>query len=166
MIRILKFFLDQKDPVRFFRRNAILLGIESQPALTFLIACCAAARRFPEQFLYISLLVGACFWLQTLVVLTVHFKNKLWPAKLIFVTVSLFLATGFSLGLNNESVTRYENWFLWEEWFLWSGAAFVAAVSLIRVLKYDFSIHVLQLQNSRSWRRSLIRRLLRPMDPD
>jgi hypothetical protein len=143
---MLKFFLDKKDPVQFYRRHAILLGFESQPALTLLIACCAAGRRFPGQFLYVSLLVAACFWLQVLVALAVHFKNKLWPADSIFVTILVFLATGFSI--HSQNVTEYKNWFLWEEWFLWFGAVFVAVVSLIQVLKHDFGIVVFNRQSS------------------
>jgi hypothetical protein len=142
--------LDKSDPVKFYRRNSILLGFESQPALTFLIACCAGARRFPEQFLYVSLLVAACFWLQMLVALTVHLRSKLWPANSILVTISLLVATGFSVGLNNENVTKYDDWFFWEELFLWSCAAFVAVISLIQVLKHDFDIRVFQRQSPRS----------------
>ena len=142
MKRLFQYFA-RENRRRLQRDTAILLGFTSQLIMTMLIAICAMGCRYPDQGLFISLLIVASLWLQVAIALLIHFKNKIWPTKLMFSTSMMYIAGGFTLMLQGNTLFEHQAWVLF---FYWFAAAFVVVMSSIETLKYDFGISLL-------WRR-------------
>ena len=100
---LLRHLSDDRSMVRFKRRAAIALGFAMLLIMTMMVAICAMDRR--QSYVWLS--IAGCFWLEIAIVLAVHYSTKVWPTILVFVTISVYLATGCTLAIPNAWIISF-----------------------------------------------------------
>jgi hypothetical protein len=97
MKMLLRYLSDDRNMMQFKRGTAIVGGLGMLLIMTMAVALCAMDRKTPTQGLYVGLSIAACRWLEIAIVLAVHYSSKVWPVVLIFVTLSIYVATAGTL---------------------------------------------------------------------
>jgi hypothetical protein len=95
---------DPSDGDRLFRLRrlaAVWTGVAFSLVMTLGVALLAMEHNRAGHGWYIVLAIGGSLWLQIVTVIAAQNTARIWPAVLVLVTISAYLATACTLAISN-----------------------------------------------------------------
>lgn len=92
---------------RLRRLAAIWIGLGFSLVMTLGIAVLAMDRNASGHGWLVLAAIAGSFWLQVATVLAAQSGTRIWPAVLVFVTVSVYVATACTLAIANYWVVSF-----------------------------------------------------------